>query len=143
MFETIEVPVQKKPFDKVDDLLRYYLHNNKRKLSKDQQINAIVSAITLFVEQNDINTICMSSSLFGNAEDKLMREIVDAVGKDGISVTFVDDIAYDKEALRKGADSDGLIIIERIGQSLLSEIEKELITANEYRVRVLGAVILE
>ncbi len=143
LFETLEVPSAKKPFNVIDDMIRYYLNNNKRKLTKEQQIKAIVSSISLFAQQNDVKSVCMSSSLFGKDNDAIMKEIVDAVAADGISVRFVDDIAYDKDALRKSADSDGLILIEHIGQSLLSEIEKELNTAGEYKVRVLGAVVLE
>ena len=103
----------------------------------------VASSISLFSEQNDTKEICLSSSLFEKLKDDALKGIARAIEDKKITVKVVDDIAYDQEALETCSKADGVILIEQVGLSLLSEIEKEIKMAGEYQIRILGAVVLD
>ncbi len=143
VFETLELPRKKKVLHGLDDKLIYLLHNNKRKLNEDQQIAAIVSAISLYAEQNEIKTVCLTSTRYGKLNEDVMTKIVDSLAKEHLEVKLVDDVAYDKDALRACVAADGVVLVEQVGRSVLSEIEKLLKSANEYKINVIGSIVLE
>ncbi len=140
---TLEMPDARKQWgNSIDKMIIYGLHTNKRKMDKTQQLNAIVSATVLFAEQNGIRSICFTSTVLRTAKD-VMEQLASMLLNEKMEVKLIDDIAYDKDALREGTKSDGIIIVEQIGESLLTEIEKEIIVAKEYNVSVVGAIVLE
>ena len=142
LFETVEAASKKKRHG-IDKKLTYLLHNNKRKLSLEQQVKAVVSAVSLFCEQNGLKTITLTSSMYGELDEETMSFLVNGLRLEGLKAEYVDDIAYDKNALRACADADGTVLIEQIGSSVLTEIEKEILSAREYKVNMIGSVIFE
>ena len=142
LFATIEAPRKRKRRG-LDAKLAYLLHNNKRKLNTEQQVAASVSAISLYCEQSGIKNVALSSTLFGKLDEELVSFIVNGLKLSGISCTYVDDVAYDKNALTACTKAGGTILVEQLGVSVLSEIEKEIKAASEYDIGIIGSIILE
>ena len=142
LLETVEDPSKRKRYG-IDKVFTYWLHSNKRKLTTEQQVAAVVSAISLYCEQNDIKSLCFTSSLFGNLNEEVISFILNGLKLENITGELVDDISYDKKALRACAEAGGTVLIEQVDRSLLGEIEKEIKTANEYQVNIIGSVIFE
>ena len=142
-FETVELPRRKKFCHGIDDKLFYWLHNNKRKLTMEQQVAAIVSAISLYAEQNNVKKICLTSTRFGKLNEDVTEALLKGLANEKLDATLVDDLAYDKTALRACVAADGVVVVEQVGKSVLTEIEKLLKSAGEYKVNVIGSVVLE
>ncbi len=143
VFETVELPRKKRICHGIDDKLLYLLHSNKRKLTQEQQIAAIVSAISLYAEQNNLKKLCLTSTRYGKLSEDVVDGITKALAGEHLDVTVVDDVAYDKTALRACVAADGVVLVEQVGRSVLSEIEKLLKSANEYKINVIGSIVLE
>lgn len=139
---TIDVP-NPRHSNRLDNLIRAYLSSNRRKLRRDQQIEAVLSSVSLVVKQNGLTKVCFISSLFDRYEEGLFKDIAQLFHQKGLDVEFLDDIVYNKNSLLTCADSDGLIFVEQLWRSRLSDIENEIITARGYDISVLGAVVIE
>ena len=143
VFEVVEAPRKKKIFGFIDKLLGRPISSNRRKLDFDKQIASAVSAISLYAEKNSVKNIAITGSLYDKIDEKITNSLVSGLKSEGIHAEVVDDIAYDKAALKTCAKSDGVVIIEQLRKSLVGEIERELNCAGEYDINVIGAVVLE
>ncbi len=143
VFEVVEAPRKRKLFGFVDRLLARPISSNRRKLDFEKQIASAVSAISLYAEKNEVKNVAITGSLYDKIDEKVTNSLVSGLKAEGISAEVVDDIAYDKAALKTCAKADGVVILEQLRKSLIGEIERELNCAREYDINVIGAVVLE
>ncbi len=143
VFEVVEAPRKKKIFGFLDRLIGRPISSNRRRLDFDKQIASAVSAISLYAEKNSVKNIAITGSLYDKIDEKVTNSLVDGLKSEGIKAEVVDDIAYDKAALKTCAKADGVVVIEQLRKSLIGEIERELNCAGEYDINVIGAVVLE
>lgn len=139
---TIEVPMKRRMLG-VDKLIRAYLHNNRRGYDIDQQISVVASSVKLLLKKNDLNRILLTSSLFGKVDKSIVDELISAINAEGINADIVDNIVYNREALLECAKEGSILLLEQIDRSLLSEIEREIRSAEGYGICILGTIVLE
>ena len=143
VFEVVEAPRKRKLLGFVDRLFARPISSNRRKLDFEKQIASAVSAISLYAEKNEVKNVAITGSLYDKIDEKVTNSLVSGLKAEGISAEVVDDIAYDKAALKTCAKADGVVILEQLRKSLIGEIERELNCAREYDINVIGAVVLE
>ena len=138
----LEIP-DSKHMTKIDELIRFYLHSNKRRLSKAQQISDVVTALCLYLRQNSITSICFTSSSYSKDIENLSFDIIEEIRGRGVESKFVDSIVYNKESLLACSQTNGIVIFEQLDKSFLSEIENEILIAKGYELNILGAIVFE
>ncbi len=129
--------------NKLDKLIIRLLRSDRRHLNHKQQINEIVASISLLLARRDIKKICFTTSLYDKEYLVTMEELVNSCKSKGLETSFADDIVYNKDSLLVRSDTEGLILVERVCHSLLSDVENEIMTARGYDIPVLGAIVLE
>jgi len=142
-FGIVSLQRKKRFLGQVDERIRRSLTDNRRGQNHDQQIADVVTSIALFTKKNEIKSICLSSTLYGKLEDGTVHRIIEGLHSEGISAGYVDDITYDKNALRSCSETDGVILIEQLNRSYLKDIENDLITSQRYGISLIGSVVFE
>lgn len=72
-----------------------------------------------------------------------MCELEISTGKEGINVTVLDNVLYNAESMEKVDGMTGIVLVEKAGSTLYSEIASELALLKRQGIEVLGGIIVE
>ena len=80
-----------------------------------------------------------------NAVSAVTDKVVDSVGQNygNLSVESGKSVLTDPSSLSKFAESEGVIMVEKLRTSRYEDIAKELELAKSYGVKILGCVVVE
>lgn len=139
---TVRLPARKRVGDRIDVLIKDNLCDSGKGTDVKQQLEFVVASVTLHIKKLRVNSLCLVSSCQGD-NDSIIESLVDLIGEQGTDVQFVKDVVHNIESLRKCVDSNGLILVEQIGVSRLTDIENTIITVRRLGIDVIGSIILE
>jgi hypothetical protein len=139
---SFEKPEGKKRFlHVVDDWLISLKERHHKKLTYEQQLENIVTAIGVRCEQEGIGELCMTGTCLLDIDKTMTDDIGQQLKKCyDIKTVFVDNISYNAEALKVCSEIGNAVILEIVGTSIEDEIERQLLMLKEYNVNVLGAI---
>ena len=63
--------------------------------------------------------------------------------KEGLSVTILNNVLYDAEAMEKVSAGQGAVLVEKAGSTLYNEIVAELELLKRLEIPVLGGITVE
>lgn len=72
-----------------------------------------------------------------------MRKPESCIGKEGITVTVLDNLLYNAEVMEKVETMAGVVLVEKAGSTLYNEIASELELLKRQEIMVLGGIIVE
>ena len=75
--------------------------------------------------------------------DKVCESLKAALEKEQISVSVLDNVLYDAEAMAKMSAMQGAVLVEKSGSTLYNEVASELELLKRQDIRVLGGIIVE
>lgn len=84
--------------DKWVDSLRHY---GKRKFTAEQSMELAFAAIKIAAAKNGLNNICLMGCNMSAGADKVCESLKAALEKEQISVSVLDNVLYDAEAMEK------------------------------------------
>lgn len=126
--------------DKWVDSLRHY---GKRKFTAEQSMELAFAAIKITAVKNGLNNICLMGCNMSAGADKVCESLKAALEKEQISVSVLDNVLYDAEAMEKMDAMQGAILVEKAGSTLYNEVAGELELLKRQDIRVLGGIIVE
>lgn len=126
--------------DKWVDSLRHY---GKRKFTAEQSMELAFAAIKITAVKNGLNNICLMGCNMSAGADKVCESLKAALEKEQISVSVLDNVLYDAEAMEKMDAMQGAILVEKAGSTLYNEVASELELLKRQDIRVLGGIIVE
>lgn len=126
--------------DKWVDSLRHY---GKRKFTAEQSMELAFAAIKIAAVKNGLNNICLMGCNMSAGADKVCESLKAALEKEQISVSVLDNVLYDAEAMEKMDAMQGAILVEKAGSTLYNEVAGELELLKRQDIRVLGGIIVE
>lgn len=126
--------------DKWVDSLRHY---GKRKFTAEQSMELAFAAIKIAAVKNGLNNICLMGCNMSAGADKVCESLKAALEKEQISVSILDNVLYDAEAMEKMDAMQGAVLVEKAGSTLYNEIAGELELLKRQDIRVLGGIIVE
>ncbi len=126
--------------DKWVDSLRHY---GKRKFTAEQSMELAFAAIKIAAVKNGLNNICFMGCNMSAGADKVCENLKAALEKEQISVSVLDNVLYDAEAMEKMDAMQGAVLVEKAGSTLYNEVVSELELLKRQDVRVLGGIIVE
>ena len=126
--------------DKGVDSLRHY---GKRKFTAEQSMELAFAAIKITAVKNGLNNICLMGCNMSAGADKVCESLKAALEKEQISVSVLDNVLYDAEAMEKMDAMQGAILVEKAGSTLYNEVAGELELLKRQDIRVLGGIIVE
>lgn len=126
--------------DKWVDSLHHY---GKRKFTAEQSMELAFAAIKIAAVKNGLNNICLMGCNMSAGADKVCESLKAALEKEQISVSVLDNVLYDAEAMEKMDAMQGAVLVEKAGSTLYNEVVSELELLKRQDVRVLGGIIVE
>lgn len=126
--------------DKWVDSLRHY---GKRKFTAEQSMELAFAAIKIAAVKNGLNNICLMGCNMSAGADKVCESLKAALAKEQISVSVLDNVLYDAEAMEKMDAMQGAVLVEKAGSTLYNEVAGELELLKRQDIRVLGGIIVE
>lgn len=126
--------------DKWVDSLRHY---GKRKFTAEQSMELAFAAIKIAAVKNGLNNICLMGCNMSAGADKVCESIKAALEKEQISVSILDNVLYDAEAMEKMDAMQGAVLVEKAGSTLYNEVAGELELLKRQDITVLGGIIVE
>lgn len=131
---------KKKHVDKwIDDLRNY----GKRKFTAEQSMELAFVAVKIAAIKNKLNDICLMGCNLGAGADTVCANLKSALEKEGINVTVLDNVLYNAESMEKVDGMTGIVLVEKAGSTLYSEIASELALLKRQGIEVLGGIIVE
>ena len=131
---------KKKFVDKwIDDLRNY----GKRKFTAEQSMELAFVAVKIAAIKNKLNDICLMGCNLGAGADTVCANLKSALEKEGINVTVLDNVLYNAESMEKVDGMTGIVLVEKAGSTLYSEIASELALLKRQGIEVLGGIIVE
>lgn len=126
--------------DKWVDSLRHY---GKRKFTAEQSMELAFAAIKIAAVKNGLNNICLMGCNMSAGADKVCESLKAALEKEQISVSVLDNVLYDAEAMEKMDAMQGAVLVEKAGSTLYNEVVSELELLKRQDITVLGGIIVE
>lgn len=126
--------------DKWVDSLRHY---GKRKFTAEQSMELAFAAIKITAVKNGLNNICLMGCNMSAGADKVCESLKAALEKEQISVSVLDNVLYDAEAMEKMDAMQGAVLVEKAGSTLYNEVVGELELLKRQDITVLGGIIVE
>lgn len=126
--------------DKWVDSLRHY---GKRKFTAEQSMELAFAAIKIAAVKNELNNICLMGCNMNAGADKVCESLKAALEKEQISVSVLDNVLYDAEAMEKMDAMQGVVLVEKAGSTLYNEVAGELELLKRQDIRVIGGIIVE
>lgn len=126
--------------DKWVDSLRHY---GKRKFTAEQSMELAFAAIKIAAVKNGLNNICLVGCNMRAGADKVCESLKAALEKEQISVSILDNVLYDAEAMEKMDAMQSAVLVEKAGSTLYNEVAGELELLKRQDIRVLGGIIVE
>lgn len=126
--------------DKWVDSLRHY---GKRKFTAEQSMELAFAAIKITAVKNGLNNICLMGCNMSAGADKVCESLKAALEKEQISVSVLDNVLYDAEAMEKMDAMQGAVLVEKSGSTLYNEVAGELELLKRQDITVLGGIIVE
>ena len=75
--------------------------------------------------------------------DKVCESLKAALEKEQISISVLDNVLYDAEAMEKMDAMQGAVLVEKVGSTLYNEVAGELELLKRQGITVLGGIIVE
>lgn len=126
--------------DKWVDSLRHY---GKRKFTAEQSMELAFAAIKIVAVKNGLNNICLMGCNMSAGADKVCESLKAALEKEQISVSVLDNVLYDAEAMEKMDAMQAAVLVEKAGSTLYNEVAGELELLKRQDITVLGGIIVE
>ena len=112
---------------------------------EDGELGMITAGVGLGAQKADLKKLYAISTIGDNTVSAITNQVVDAVKQNysELSVECGNSVLIDPASLAKLAESDGVIMVEKLRTSKYEDIAKELELAKNYGVKVLGCVVVE
>lgn len=138
----LEQPAEKKRLlHGIDDGIIALKERNHKKLSYEQQLENIVTAIGVRCQQEGIKRFCLTGTSLMDVKKDMLDDIEQQLQKHyDIEAVLKDNITYNAESLKACSEVGNVVIMEVVGVSIEEEIKRQLTTLKEYNVNILGAI---
>lgn len=126
--------------DKWVDNLR---NHGKRKFTPAQSMELAVAAVKIAAVKNGLDHVCLMGCNLTEGADNVCESIKQALEKEQIAVTILDNVLYNAEAMEKLENEKGVVLVEKAGSTLYNEVAKEIELLTRQDIAVLGGIVVE
>ncbi len=135
---TLPVQKKKKPLDAVDRTINRWFAGGVARYSEEERLDMICAGIRLYAEKNGIGKMYLTgtSKEIPSVFEKMKNRL------DTLEVNSGRSVVYDPESLARMAESEAVILLEQVDETRYSELDRELKLCKEYRIPVIGSIVL-
>ena len=127
----------------VDDWIIALRDWNKRKFTRAEVIELVSVAVKMSVEKESLQNVCLlGCDLKGLALD-VCEQLRTVLAKDSVDVYILNNVLYDARAMSELQNAQSVVLVEKVGSTLYTEISQELELLNRQEIKVLGGIVVE
>ncbi|MBP3199180.1 MAG: hypothetical protein J6N21_19565, partial [Butyrivibrio sp.] len=131
---------KKRAFSGIDNCIEKIFDKRDGVLPTQQALDMVISEISVGIEKSNVNKPFITSTSASEDVKKLIETIKTKCSSD---IKVGESVLVDAASLKNLSESDGVIFVEKILDSKLSDISKELELCKQYGVKVLGTVVVK
>lgn len=120
--------------------LRYW---NRRRFTREEALNLAVVAVKMAAVKNGLEEICFIGCDMKARALETCQRIRDLLGREDIRVQILDNVLYNAESMEMLGDMKGVVLLEKAGSALYTEIAQELELMKRQEIMVLGGIIVD
>lgn len=118
-------------------------NHGKRKFTPAQSMELAVAAVKIAAVKNGLDHVCLMGCNLAEGADNVCESIKQALEKEQIAVTILDNVLYNAEAMEKLENEKGVVLVEKAGSTLYNEVAKEIELLTRQDIAVLGGIVVE
>lgn len=130
-----------KPRKNIIDKLIWEAFYGKNDFTYEEKLRMIDAGIKVYAKKMNMQKIFITGSCRERLE-KYYEEVAEKLKEDALDVQYGVSIIWDPESLEKLAESDGVVLVEKVGSSFYKEIKKEIEICTSTKIQIIGTVIL-
>lgn len=116
---------------------------HKEKWTRAEQKDMILANLITTCRKESIDQVFVTTSLHQSEQEKAVTEaVLEEVRKAGIAVTFGENVARNARSLEQMSGIGRVIVIEHVGETEYTSLEKELDLCVQQKAEVLGVIAL-
>ena len=143
LFGRIEKQRKKKLFGFIDDFILKLRRTSIHHFREAEVVEMIYVGVKLAAEKRNINSVYVTGAGLAENHTPLLDEVIAKLKKDGIEVEMGKSILYYAGALEQSVKVGNVLLLEKAGQSLYQEIQREIEICSQQELNLLGAVVVE
>lgn len=117
-------------------------NRNKRKFTAEEAVNMAAVAVKMAVKKVSASDVYLVGCDIKNQTADVCEKIKNILSKDGIEVKMLDNVLYNAEAMVGLENAHCVVLVEKAGSTLYTEIVKELELLARQDIVVLGGIIV-
>ena len=134
----------KEPGFIIDKLLFRLKHHGQRIFTADKSVELLASNIAVNAKKKDITSITIVGCDLEKKSNEYCMQLADSLKNNHqVDANVLDDIVYNQEAVESLGASKSVVIVETVGNTLYSDLDKEVKLIQQLDIAVLGGVIVE
>lgn len=128
---------------KVDTWIYRIFKGRNMNCSKEEHLDMICTGIKIAAQKGQMHNLYMTSVSNTKEAETVMDELKDRLNGAGITMDYGKSIIFNSTSLEKMSLADGIVLVEQIKESIITDIEQEVALCKKYNISVIGAVVLE
>lgn len=123
--------------------LRKLRDRGNRFFPRDKSVELSCTSIRALAAKKELSSLCVIGCNMEGQTGEICSSIVSAVSEAGIKAESIPNILYDADAYKTFSGYEGVVLLEKAGETMYEEILEELRKISEQGMSLLGAVIVE
>ncbi|MDO4460277.1 MAG: hypothetical protein Q4C42_09440 [Clostridia bacterium] len=134
---TVNAGEKKKLFGFIDRWLGKLFYKRRYVYSNEERYEMITSGARISMAKNNLSKVFVTGVSADEDSRKFAEKLAETLGANSGKSVLDDPVS-----LEKMSESDGIVLVERIGESSFDDIRKELELVKENNIKVIGAVVI-
>ena len=110
---------------------------------KEKKMKMIGTNIQILARKKNMNNIHIMGVASSPEAENMRQDIMFQIHEEGCIISVGGSVITDSESLKRLSDSDGVILVERVRDSILKNIEKEIEICKNQGTPILGVVVIQ
>lgn len=127
----------------IDRWIAALRNRNRRGFTREQSLELAATAVKISAGKHELNTIYLMGCNLKAGAEAVCQKLKEMLEQENISVTILDNVLYDAEAMEKLEGAKGVVLVEKAASTMYDEVTCELEVVSRQGIKVLGGIVVE
>lgn len=114
-----------------------------RRFAAGEAVNLAAVAVKMAVKKEGFQSVYLIGCNMKNGAKTLCEQIKEILKDEDISISVLDNVLYDAEAMDRLSGAECVALVESAGSTLYGEIDRELELLRRQEIKILGGIVVE
>ena len=116
---------------------------NKRSFSEEEAVKLASVAVKLKAERETLDSVSLIGCGLKDRSMSVCDQLKGFLSQNNIRVSILNNVLYDAQAMSSLENVKGVVLVERAGTTLYTEIDQELELLKRQGIKILGGIVVE